>query len=165
VDRLAGPPTAEFSFFDLATRAHWSLRFNEGRLPWWIFDSSRRVPGTHAIDYLPLVRLMWAQREKSVGEVVRFSGPIYEGLVRPLLLAALNIEPSAGSAGLARAVVRETLAAGGHACRPLIARDGLGSTLIEPALEFLRRRGHTVRLEHQLHGMSFSETTVETLGP
>ena len=34
--------------------------------------------------------------------------------MRPLLLAALNIEPSAGSAALAGAVIRETLAAAGR---------------------------------------------------
>ena len=37
-----------------------------------------------------------------------------------------------GVGELAAAVVRETLGAGGRACRPLIARDGLGPTLIEP---------------------------------
>ena len=42
-----------------------------------------------------------------------------------------------GGAILAGAVVRETLAAGGKACRPLVARDGLGPTFIEPALRFL----------------------------
>jgi squalene-associated FAD-dependent desaturase len=162
-DRLIGPARAEFPFFDLATREHWTLRFNDGRLPWWIFDPKRRVPGTHAVDYLPLARLLWAQREKSVGEVVRFSGTIYERLVRPLLLAALNIEPSAGSAGLARTVVRETLAAGGHACRPLLARDGLGNTLVEPALDFLSRRGCAVQFGHQLHALNFSDTKVESL--
>ena len=35
--------------------------------------------------------------------------------------------------GLAGAIVRETLLAGGQACRPLIARDGLSAVLIEPA--------------------------------
>ena len=44
-DRLAGPPRAEFAFFDFATREKWTLRFNDGRIPWWIFDPRRRVPG------------------------------------------------------------------------------------------------------------------------
>ena len=56
---------------------------------------------------------------------IRFSGAVYERLLRPLLLAALNIDPAAGSAALAGAVMRETIAAGGQACRPLIAREGL----------------------------------------
>ena len=125
--RLVGPPQAEFPFIDLESREEWILRFNNGRLPWWIFSAARRVPGTHALDYLPIGRLLWAEHDKSVGEVIRFSGNVYERLVRPLLLAALNIDPAAGSARLAGAVIRETMAVGGQACRPLIARDGLSS--------------------------------------
>jgi len=161
--RLVGPAKAAFPFFDLASGEHWTLRFNDGRFPWWILKSSHRVPGTHAIDYLPLVRLLWAERDRAVGEVVRFTGPLYERLVRPLLLAALNIEPSAGSAALASAVVRETLAAGGQACRPLIARDGLGSALIEPAVRFLHGHGNIIRFGHQLHSLRVSDSRVETL--
>ena len=63
-DRLVGPPKAEFPFFDLASREQWTLRFNDGRFPWWIFDSGRRVPGTRALDYLPLARLLWAERDQ-----------------------------------------------------------------------------------------------------
>jgi squalene-associated FAD-dependent desaturase len=162
-NRLVGPAKAEFPFFNLANREQWTLRFNDGGFPWWIFRSGRRVPGTHLPDYLPLVRLLWASREQAVGEVVRFTGPLYERLVRPLLLAAMNIEPSAGSAALASAVIRETLASGGQACRPLIARDGLGSALIEPALGLLRERNNAVNFGHQLHALRCADTHVETL--
>ena len=103
-------------------------------MPWWIFDPARRVPGTRALDYLALARLLWPPAGKTVGEVIACKGPLYWRLVEPLLLAALNIDPPHGSAKLAAAVIRETLAAGGRACRPLIARDGLSATLIEPAL-------------------------------
>ena len=142
--RLAGPPTAEFAFADLASGKRWTLRFNDGRIPFWVFDSSRRVPGTGALDYVPLARLLWAPAGKAVGEVIRCEGLLYERLVEPLLLAALNIDPPLGAARLASAVIRETLALGGRACRPLIARDGLGATLVEPALALLRQRGAKV---------------------
>jgi len=88
---------------------------------------------------------------------------VYERLVRPVLLAALNIDPPLGSAALAGAVVRETLAAGGNACRPLIAREGLSHTLIEPALALLAQRGTTVRLGHQLHALRLSNDRVDAL--
>ena len=93
--------TPSLPFFDLANREQWTLRFNDGRIPWWIFDPRRRVPGTHALDYLSVGRLLWAPRDHAVGEVIRFSGTLYERLLRPLLLAALNIDPAAGSAALA----------------------------------------------------------------
>jgi squalene-associated FAD-dependent desaturase len=161
--RLVGPPNAEFSFVDLASGERWTLRFNDGRLPFWIFDPGRRVPGTRALDYVPLARLLWAPAGKAVGEVIACNGLLYHRLVEPLLVAALNIDPPQGSARLAAAIIRETLAAGGRACRPLIAREGLGPTLIEPALVRLQGLGATVRMEHQLRAMRFVAERVEAL--
>jgi squalene-associated FAD-dependent desaturase len=162
-DRLVGPPAAEFPFIDFASRECWTLRFNDGRVPFWIFDPSRRVPGTRALDYVVLTRLIWPPPGKTVGEVIACEGALYQRLVEPLLLAALNIEPPQGSARLAAAVIRETLAAGGRACRPLIARDGLSATLIEPALTRLQQRGAAVRLEHQLRALRFGTDRVDAL--
>ena len=161
--RLIGPPTAEFPFVDLKSRARWTLHVNDGRLPFWIFDSKRRVPGTHALDYLSMARLLWPRSDSTVGDVIACKGALYSSLTEPLLLAALNIDPPQGSAKLAAAVIRETLAAGGRACRPLIARDGLAPTLIEPALEYLRSRGVMVRLEHQLRAIRFEPTRIAAL--
>jgi squalene-associated FAD-dependent desaturase len=110
-----------------------------------------------------LARLLWARAEKSVGETIACDGTLYRRLVEPLLLAALNIDPPDGSAKLAGAVIRETLAMGGRACRPLIAREGLGPTLIEPALACLQQRGATLSLEHQLRAIRFAEDRVEAL--
>jgi hydroxysqualene dehydroxylase len=161
--RLIGPESAQFRFVDLASGERWTLRFNDGRLPLWIFAPRRRVPGTGAFDYLPLARLLWPQPGKTVGEVIACKGLIYSRLIEPLLLAALNIDPPQGSAKLAAAVIRETLAAGGRACRPLIAREGLAPTLIEPALAYLQQRGAVVRLGHELHAMRFGSDRVEAL--
>jgi squalene-associated FAD-dependent desaturase len=162
-DRLVGPAHAEFPFIDLKSGARWTLRFNDGRLPFWVFDANRRVPGTRAADYLALARLLWPPAGQAVGKVIACDGPLYRRLVEPLLLAALNIDPPLGSARLASGVIRETLAAGGRACRPLIAREGLGETLIAPALACLERRGATVRLEHQLRGIGFGADRIESL--
>jgi squalene-associated FAD-dependent desaturase len=161
--RLIGPPAAEFPFLDLKSRARWTLRFNDGRLPLWMFDSTRRVPDTRVRDYFSLARLLWPASDKTVGETIAAKGILYSRLIEPLLLAALNIDPPQGSAKLAAAVIRETLAMGGRACRPLIARDGLAPTLIEPALDYLRGRGALVRLEHQLRGMRFEGQRVAAL--
>jgi squalene-associated FAD-dependent desaturase len=136
---------------------------NDGPIPFWVFDPARRVPGTGVLDYLPLARLLWAPAGKSVGEVITCKGTLYERLVEPLLLAALNIDAPDGSARLAGAIVRETLAVGGRACRPLIAREGLGSTLIEPALAFLPGRRAEVRMEHQLRALRLGAERVEAL--
>ncbi len=160
---LAGPPAAEFAFMDLASGERWTLRVNSGRLPWWIFDRSRRVPGTTAGDYLSFARLLYASREKTVCAAVECAGPLYERLARPLWLAALNTDPKEASAALAGAVVRETLAAGGKACRPLIARDGLGPVFIDPALRLLGRRDAKVVFGHRLRALDFAHDRVASL--
>ena len=76
--------------------------------------------------------------------------------MQPLLLAALNVDPPEGSAGLAGAVVRETLLAGGQACRPLIARDGLSAVLVEPAVKLLQDKGASVQFGHELREFGMS---------
>jgi hydroxysqualene dehydroxylase len=162
-DRLIGPPSAEFSFVDLASGKRWTLRFNDGRIPFWVLDAKRRVPDTGVLDYLPLARLLWPGRGETVGEVIACNGVLYDRLVEPLLLAALNVDAPLGAARLASAIIRETLAAGGRACRPLIAREGLGPTLVEPALAHLKARGVEVRMEHQLRSVRLGADRAEAL--
>jgi hypothetical protein len=82
-------------------------------------------------------------------------GPLYERLLHPLLLAALNVDPKEGSAGLAGAVLRETVARGGAACRPMVARYGLGAALVEPALTHLTSRGVELRFLHELRSIAW----------
>jgi squalene-associated FAD-dependent desaturase len=151
---LVGPQRAQFPFFDISTGQRWQLDLGEGRLPTWVFDESRRVPDTGVSDYLKLAPIIWAGEGKLVGDTIPCKGTLYQRLVQPLLLAALNCDPPEGSAGLAGAIVRETLLAGGQACRPLIARDGLSSVLIEPAVKLLERRGASVRLGHELRAFA-----------
>ncbi len=162
-DRLIGPQHAEFPFVDLATNERWTLRPNDGLLPWWIFDSARRVPGTRAVDYFALARMLWSGPQKTIGNVIDCNGTLFQRLIRPLLLAALNTEPREGSAALAAAVIRETLAAGAGNCRPLIARDGLGGAFVDPALQLLSSRNAEVYFGHRLRALSVDGERVTAL--
>jgi squalene-associated FAD-dependent desaturase len=153
---LVGPKRAQFPFVDLSTGQRWQLDLGDSRLPTWVFDEKRRVPDTGLLDYLALTPLIWAGADKLVGSAIPCDGTLYQRLVQPLLLAALNVDPPEGSAGLAGAIVRETLLAGGQACRPLIARDGLSSVLIEPAVKLLQDKGATIQFGHELRQFSMS---------
>jgi squalene-associated FAD-dependent desaturase len=163
LNKLTGPQEAVFVFADLVTGERWRLRPNKGRVPWWILSRARRVPATRAVDYLALSGLLMAGRHQTIGEVIRCAGPLYERLWRPVLLAALNAEPPAASARLAGAVVRESLARGGAACRPLIAADGLGAAFIDPALAYLERHGAVLRFGRQLRRLDLTEDRVRAL--
>ncbi|MES2196293.1 MAG: hydroxysqualene dehydroxylase HpnE [Pseudomonadota bacterium] len=153
---LVGPKRAQFPFVDLATGQRWQLDLGESRLPLWIFDEARRVPDTGVLDYLKLMPLIWSPQSRLVGDAIPCEGTLYQRLVQPLLLAALNVDPPEGSAGLAGAVVRETLLAGGAACRPLIARDGLSAVLVEPAIKLLQDKGASISFGHELREFTVS---------
>src|ERR1700744_6543617 len=101
---LVGPKRAQFPFVDLTTGKRWQLDLGDGRLPLWLFDSTRRVPDTGLRDYLALMPLVWAGSDKLVGKTIPCEGTLYQRLVQPLLLAALNVDPPQGSAGVARGV-------------------------------------------------------------
>ncbi len=162
VGKLYGPEKAEFDFADLSTGERWTLKINEGRWPSWLFDPDRRVPGTKPIDYLAAAPLMWAGRQKTVTDIVARSGPLYERLWQPLILAALNTDPHEGSARLAGAVMRNTLAKGGAACRPLVA-EGLSAAFIEPALAYLGEHDGTIAFGKRLREMEFASGRVRSL--
>lgn len=149
-DRLLGPETADFDFYDLASGAHWTLKLGAGRLPLWVFSASARVPGTRLADYLAPAKLLWRPAAKTVGAQIACSGPLYDRLLEPMLVACLNTTPPEASAELAAAVIRETVAAGGQACRPLVARDGLSAALVDPALRFIQEKGGAVHFGQKL---------------
>jgi hydroxysqualene dehydroxylase len=157
---VTGASAARYPFVDLKTNARWTLDLGAGRLSPWMFDRRRRAPGTRAIDYLPLIRVLWPTPGKRLGDIMACSGPAYERVVQPFLLAALNIDPSEGASDLARAVVLETIAAGGQACRPYLAPQGLSVAFVEPALAFLRGHGATVTFAHQLRRLVLADGRV-----
>ncbi|MCI0755900.1 hydroxysqualene dehydroxylase HpnE [Teichococcus vastitatis] len=172
--RLEGPDEAAFPFLDLRDGTRWVLRPNRGRLPWWVLSAGRRVPGTRPRDYLALATLLRRHPGRRIDSLLPCRGPLWDRLLRPVLLSALNTAPEEGSAELAAAVLRESLGQGGAAARPRIASPTLAAAFIDPALAMLRRQRATIRLGQRLRGLSleggrvgglaFGDGTV-TLGP
>jgi squalene-associated FAD-dependent desaturase len=173
-DRLAGPETADLAFMDLRDEVRWRLRPNDGPLAWWVFAQDRRVPGTGPADYLALAALLTRHPGKRIDQVLKAEGVLWDRLLEPFFLAALNTEAAAGSADLAGAIVRETLAKGGQACRPRIAHPTLAGAFVEPALDYLQAKGAPAMLGRRLKGvvsdggrvkaLEFNDGVVE-LGP
>jgi len=96
---------------DLTTGQRWQLDLGDGRCRCGYSMSPAVCPTRACADYLALAPLIWQQRA-SRSRYHPVPGTLYQRLVQPLLLAALNVDPPEGSAGLAGAVVRETLLAG-----------------------------------------------------
>ncbi|WP_175778918.1 hydroxysqualene dehydroxylase HpnE [Burkholderia anthina] len=154
-DQLAGPALPEYAMVDVASQQRWTLRFGNGRWPSWLFDAAARAPGTTPFDYLVLASLAFARTGRSLAQTMRCDGVLWERWLRPFFLGALNVEPRHASAELARAALCGTFAAGGPGCRPLVARHGLGSAFVEPALRMLQHGGAQIRLNSRLDALEF----------
>ena len=91
-------------------------------------------------------------------------GRVYDRLLRPLLLAALNTEPEPAWADFAGAILKETLLKGGEACRPLsVAARGLSAAFVDPALAWLQARGVVLRFGHRLRRIVLAEGRASAL--
>ncbi|WP_322048213.1 hydroxysqualene dehydroxylase HpnE [Paraburkholderia sp. J67] len=156
-DALTGPEEPGFAFMDLAARSRWSVRFSRSRLPLWIADANARVPDTRLTDYLAVLPLLFAKPGRSIGQIMPCVGPLWDRLLRPLYLAALNVDPRDASAELAGAMLREALTIGGEAFRPLTARNGLSSAFVDPALRMLQHGGAAIRLESPLNEIAYDD--------
>lgn len=162
-DRLEGPANADFTFTDAETGERWTVRINDGKLGWWVFAPSRRVPGTRARDYLSLAKLLLAGRDTTIGEAIATKGTVYDRLLRPIMVSALNSEPQTATARLAATIIRESLLRGGTACRPLIATSGLSDVFIDPAIRLIESRGGTVTTGRRLFSIGLSQTHATSL--
>ena len=162
-DRLTGSDEARFPYVDVRDGARWVLHPNAGPVPWWLFSKARRVPGTRPSDYLALAKLLRAKPGQTIGDVLPTTGPLWERLLDNFLVSALDTPAAEGSARLAGAIVRETLAKGGHACRPMIAEPTLAAAFIDPALAWLEARGAAIRLGRRLRALDFDEGRIAGL--
>ncbi len=150
---LTGPGEAMFPFMDLGTGERWTISPSAGRIPWWVLDRRARVPGTRLGQYIALLRLLRVRDDASVAAVLSRAGPLYTRLLEPLAVAALNTRPDRALARLLGRVVLETLARGGAACVPSFPRVGLSESFVDPAVEWLRARGATLRLASRVTGL------------
>ena len=160
---LQGPAEAVFDFADAGTGERWTLRLDSGLFPRWILDPDRRVPGSRLREYFAPLSLIAAGRSARLSEVMTCSGPLYDRLWRPLLLAALNTEPAEASARLAWQVLRRTIGAGGRACLPLIAPNGLSAAFIDPALKTLAMQNAEVILGTPLRAIALGAGRAQAL--
>jgi squalene-associated FAD-dependent desaturase len=162
-DGLRGPDEAEFAFFDASTHEAWVIRPNPDPVAWWIFSRKRGVPGASLVDYLAMLPLMTPRAGQRVDQVIACKGPVWERLMRPFLLAALNTAPESASAELAGRVICETLVKGGRAYRPRVAQPTLAAGFVAPAERFLAARGAPVRLSRRLTALESNATRVTGL--
>jgi squalene-associated FAD-dependent desaturase len=160
---LYAAPEPAFPFVEFPSGKRWTVRPNSGRLPWWILDPARRVPDTSALDYLAGFRLATARGDATVADLLSAHPTLYRRFWEPLAVAALNTAAAEGAARLLWPVLVETFGRGGAAARPMIARDGLSASFVEPALKKLAVLGADVAFNRRLRALETASGRVSVL--
>ncbi len=142
-----------FPFMDLQTGERWTLRMNNGRFPWWIFDPKRRVPGTKPQDYLEAFKLLFSSEDGTVSECLNAQTALFKRLWEPLVIAALNTEIKEASSRLLGNLFEQSFGAGGVACQPMIPKIGLSESFVLPCLNTIRQNGGAIAFGHRLRGL------------
>jgi hydroxysqualene dehydroxylase len=159
-DSMIDPGRAVFPFLDLADGRRWTLQLNAGRMPWWAFDAAKRSPNTRLRDYLALLRFAFALQGDTVRTLIAPGHPLFKSLIEPIAVAVLNASAEDGAAKLLWPVIVETFGRGGRACHPLIARQGLSMSLVDPAVRRLGELGVDIRFTHRLRELELRGHTV-----
>lgn len=145
---IEAPP--EFPFLDLRSGERWTVR--AGKLP----------EGAGPGDLVAIARLFLAGPERTVAEIFGKTR-LFERFWRPLAVAALNTPPDEAAARLLRPVLAETFLRGPAACRPLVPREGLSESFVEPALRFLAANDAEVRFSARLRALEVEGDRVVAL--
>jgi len=162
-DRLIAPPEPRLPFIDVTTGERWTVQPNLGPLPWWLLVPGRRVLGSRLQDYGGGLGLMLAGPRTTVADCLKPHGRLYRRFWEPLVLAVLNTPAEQAAALPLKRVMLETFAKGGRWCRPLVARDGLADSLVEPALQWLEQRQVPVHFGQRLRALGSAKCRVNRL--
>jgi hypothetical protein len=133
----------------------WTLRINDGPVPWWVLVPGRRVPGSRLADYLPLARLLKGRADQTIGEVIATKAGVGTDAA-PGAAGRAQHRSCRSSAGLTAAVLAETLAKGGKASAPRMAVPDLASAFIDPAVTWLGQHGVPLACGRRLKAIRFA---------
>lgn len=154
---------AQYPFIDMENQESWTIDLGTGRIPWWVFSKKRRIPGTTLADYWRSRKLMSADDGVTIDEVLKDTGELYTRFWKPFSIAVLNTEPERAAASLMKPVITETMAKGGNACRPVLAKRGLGYSFAEPALEYLKQKNAQIRLGTRCKNIELTDNKLSKL--
>lgn len=154
---------AQYPFIDMVSGESWTVDLGRGRIPWWIFSKERRIPGTNLIDYWVSRKLMSAGNKDTIKEVLEGTNVLYERFWKPFSIAVLNTEPETAAAALMKPVITETMAKGGLACRPVLAKEGLGYSFAEPAITYLKQKNTQVMMGTRCKAVTLTDNTISKL--
>lgn len=152
-----------FSYKDVATGEAWSIDMGTRRYPWHLLWPKYRIPGTRLIDYWRSRTILSAKASDTIAGLLSSSGVLYEKFWASFAVSVLNTSPEEASAALLTPVVRETFGKGGAACRPVLAKQGLGFSFVDPAIEYLKKCDTDLQLGKRCRSIDVADNLIVSL--
>jgi len=139
---------AAIAFVEPETDLTWTLKPDKGPIPFSLFFKSRRVPETGLKELMQdMKNLALADSKESVSNTVNSDSLLFKRLWEPMTLGILNTPANEASTKLLWAALGRTLTKGEKACRPYLAKKGLGPSLIDPAVRQMEHLHFGMRLK------------------
>ena len=130
----------KFNFFDIDAKNLWSIKLNNGVIPFWIMKKSTRIPGTKLLDYFALFKLFFCKEKDTVDDLFNKNTKLYNSFWEPITLGILNTQCNEASAKLLLNVLKETFLKGGKFCKIIQPKKNWNETLIFPAIKYLKNK-------------------------
>lgn len=160
---LISPTNGAFPFLDLISGDRWEVRPDPSPIPWSLLSARHRVPGAGLGEYMRALSLAWASPEATVQACLDRGGVLFERFWEPLAVSVLNTEAEKAAAAPLWPVLKETFGRGAKACRPLMVKEGLSESFVQPAIECLAAEGAQVHFNQRLRSISLSNNRVGNL--
>lgn len=154
-------------FLDVSSGQNWCVDLGVGQgtlsLLKWLFDKHRQPPGLKPFGFLKDVYALKHGRGKTVAACVDTDSELYRTFWQPITLAVLNAAPGEAAAELIWAVLRETVIKGGAYAKPMYAPLGLGTALVDPALQMLQDAGAEVHFQRRITALDIEGDRVSSV--
>lgn len=139
-----------YPFIDLASRKHWHF-------------TPPRLSGIPAREWLHLFKLFRPARHKTVTDCIPAQTALYQRLVEPLTLAALNTAPKQASAAMLASVLRRLVSGGKQAWHYYVPAHGLSASFVDPALTRIKGRGGSIHYQTAVQGLEHKHGRITAL--
>ena len=160
---LSGPKCPSYPFLDLSSNERWTVDLDAGFLVRAMLSKAGRVPSSSRRDYLKAFNFIWAGNDTTVAECLGSNNILFKRLWEPLAVSVLNTDAHEAAVSLLKPVIRETIGKGAKACRPLMVKEGLSETFINPAIIFLESKNTSISLNNRLRNIIMHEDKVTSL--
>ena len=153
----------KFNFFDIVNRSSWSVKLNNGVIPFWVLNKSTRIPRTKLLDYFSVFRLFFCKENNTVDDLFNKKSELYNSFWEPLTLGILNTECKEASAKLLFNVLKHTFFKGGKFCQIIQPKKNWNETLILPAIKYLQKKKITIQYNATLKELVIEDNYVKKL--